>query len=172
MNKNKDKVTFAGGAVTLVGNEVKVGDKAEDFGLLDSGLKPIRLSDFDGKIKILSVFPSIDTGVCSAQTHRFNKEADMLADHIEIITISNDLPFALSRFCAAEGIDKLTSLSDHRDLDFGYKYGFVVEELRLLARGVVVVDQDNVIQHVEYVSEITEEPNYEAALTVAKRLAK
>lgn len=170
MNKNNSKVTFAGNAVTLVGNEVKLGMKAENFSALDKGLKPVQLSDFDGKVKILSIFPSVDTGVCSAQTHRFNKEAGALDKDIQIITLSNDLPFALGRFCGAEGIDNLITLSDHKELDFGLKYGFVIEELRLLARGVVVIDKNNVVKHIEYVPEITTEPNYEAALQVAQSL--
>ncbi|MBI9058747.1 MAG: thiol peroxidase [Labilibaculum sp.] len=170
MNKNSNKIAFAGNPMTLVGSEVKVGVKADNFAALDQGLAPVQLSDFDGKVKILSIFPSIDTGVCSAQTHRFNKEAASLDKNIQIITLSNDLPFALGRFCGAEGITNLVTLSDHKELDFGLKYGFVVEELRLLARGVVVIDKDNTVKHVEYVAEMTDEPNYEAALEVAKKL--
>ncbi len=170
MNKNSNKVTFAGNPMTLVGAEIKTDATAANFAALDQGLAPVQLSDFDGKVKILSVFPSIDTGVCSAQTHRFNKEAASLDESIQIITLSNDLPFALGRFCGAEGITNLVTLSDHKELDFGLKYGFVVEELRLLARGVIVIDKDNTVKHVEYVAEITDEPNYEAALEVAKKL--
>lgn len=170
MNKNNEKVTFKGGAVTLVGNEIKVGDKAENFTVLGGGLNPVSLSDYEGKVKILSIFPSIDTGVCATQTVTFNKEAANIPT-VEILTLSADLPFALGRYCGAEGIDKLTPLSDHRDLDFGYKYGFVIEELRLLSRGVVVIDKDNVVQHVEYVSEVTNEPDYQAAIEVAKKFA-
>ncbi|WP_282013883.1 thiol peroxidase [Marinifilum flexuosum] len=170
MQKNNSKVTFAGNAMTLVGKEINAGMKAENFTAFGQDLAPVQLSDFDGKVKILSVFPSIDTGVCSAQTHRFNKEAASLDENIQIITLSNDLPFALGRFCGAEGIKNLVTLSDHKECDFGYKYGFVVEELRLLARGVVVIDKNNEVKHVEYVAEMTEEPNYEAALEVAKSL--
>ncbi|MBL4559772.1 MAG: lipid hydroperoxide peroxidase [Bacteroidales bacterium] len=170
MNKNNNKVAFAGNPMTLLGNEVKTGTTANNFTALDQGLSPVQLSDFDGKVKILSIFPSIDTGVCSAQTHRFNKEAASLDKNIQIITLSNDLPFALGRFCGAEGITNLITLSDHKELDFGLKYGFVVEELRLLARGIVVLDKDNNVKHVEYVAEMTEEPNYEVALDIAKAL--
>jgi len=170
MNKNNRKVTFAGNAITLVGKEIKIGVTADNFTALNQELTPVQLSDFEGKVKILSIFPSIDTGVCSAQTHRFNKEAASLNDNIQIITLSNDLPFALGRFCGAEGIDNLITLSDHKELDFGLKYGFVVEELRLLARGVIVLDQNNIVQYIEYVPEMTNEPNYEAALKVAKSL--
>ncbi|PKQ60608.1 lipid hydroperoxide peroxidase [Labilibaculum filiforme] len=170
MNKNNKKVTFAGNPMTLLGNEVKTETTALNFTALNQGLAPVQLSDFDGKVKILSIFPSIDTSVCSAQTHRFNKEASSLDKNIQIITLSNDLPFALGRFCGAEGITNLVTLSDHKELDFGLKYGFVVEELRLLARGIVVIDKNNKVKHVEYVSEMTEEPNYEVALKVAKSL--
>lgn len=170
MTKNNTKVTFAGNPMTLLGSEVKTGSTANNFTALDQGLAPVQLSDFDGKVKVLSIFPSIDTGVCSAQTHRFNKEAASLDKNIQIITLSNDLPFALGRFCGAEGISNLITLSDHKELDFGLKYGFAVEELRLLARGVVVIDKDNTVKHVEYVTEMTDEPNYEAALEVAKSL--
>nr|WP_320119709.1 thiol peroxidase [uncultured Marinifilum sp.] len=170
MQKNNSKVTFAGNAMTLVGTEIKTGMKAENFTALNQSLTPVQLADFDGKVKILSIFPSIDTGVCSAQTHRFNKEAASLDKNIQIITLSNDLPFALGRFCGAEGIENLVTLSDHKELDFGLKYGFAVEELRLLARGVVVLDKNNEVKYVEYVAEMTNEPNYDAALKVAKSL--
>ncbi|MCZ4694523.1 thiol peroxidase [Ancylomarina euxinus] len=170
MNKDNTKVTFAGGAITLVGNPVKIGDKAENFTAINQGLAPVSLSDFDGKVKILSIFPSVDTGVCSAQAHRFNKEASNLGDNVQIITLSNDLPFALGRFCGAEGIENLITLSDHKEMDFGYKFGFAIEELRLLTRGVVVIDKENIVQYVEYVPEVTDAPNFDAALEAAKAL--
>jgi thiol peroxidase len=170
MQKVKDKVTFKGNPVTLLGNPIAEGDQAPDFTVLDNGLNPRKLSDHDGKVRILSVFPSIDTGVCNKQNKRFNQEAASLDDNIEILAISNDLPFALSRFCDAEGIDKVKTLSDHKDVDFGTKYGFLIEEMRLLARGVVVVDKDNTVRYVEYVPEIGEEPDYDAALKAASKL--
>lgn len=168
MERNREKVTFQGNPVTLVGNEIKTGDKAPDFTVINNELKPVKMSNFDGKVKILSIFPSVDTGVCSKQNHRFNKEASELSEDIVILAISNDLPFALSRFCGAEGIDKIETLSDHKDLDFSMKYGFLIEEMRLLARGVVVIDKDNKVQHVEYVPEIGQEPDYDAAIKAAK----
>ena len=170
MQKNSDKVTFKGNAVTLLGNQIKEGDKAPDFTVLDNGLNPTKLSDYKGKVKVLSVFPSIDTGVCLKQNRRFNQEAANLSDDIVILAISNDLPFALNRFCDAEGIDKVVTLSDHKDVDFGTKYGFLIEELRLLARGVVVVDQNDQVKYVEFVSEIGNEPDYNSALKAAKEL--
>jgi thiol peroxidase len=170
MERNKEKVTFQGNPVTLVGSEIKTGNKAPDFTALNNELKPVNMSDYDGKVKILSIFPSVDTGVCSKQNHRFNEEASKLSDDIVILAISNDLPFALSRFCGAEGIDKVITLSDHKDLDFAMKYGFLIEEMRLLARGVVVVDKDNTVKHVEYVPEIGQEPDYDAAIKTAKEI--
>lgn len=170
MEKNNSKVTFNGNKVTLLGNEIKVNDKAVDFTVINNSLKEVKLSDFDGKVKILSLFPSIDTGVCSKQAHTFNHEAANLSKDIIILAISNDLPFALNRFCGAEGISNLVTLSDHKNLDFSSKYGFLIEELRLLARGVIVIDKANVVKYVEYVSEVTHEPNYQSAINAAKKL--
>ena len=132
MEKNNSKVTSKGNPLTLIGKEVKVNDKAIDFTVLNNSMQEVKLSDFDGKVKILSLFPSIDTGVCSKQAHTFNEEASKLSKDIVILAISNDLPFALNRFCGAEGIDNLITLSDHRNLDFSVKYGFLIEELRLI----------------------------------------
>jgi thiol peroxidase len=169
MNTNSVKITFAGNPMPLSGNEIKIGDKAPDFTVTGNDLKPVKFSDFSGKVKILSVFPSIDTGICALQNKRFNMEAGKHKD-IQILSISVDLPFAQKRFCGAEGIDTALTVSDHKDLDFGAKYGFVMEPLRLLARGVVVVDKNDVVKYVEYVPEVTTEPNYDAALKVALEL--
>ncbi len=169
MEKRSGVVTFAGNPMTLLGKEVKVGDKAPDFVAAKNDLSPFHLSDLKGKTVIISAVPSVDTGVCELQTIRFNEEANKL-DNVAIVTVSCDLPFAQGRFCAAKGIDKAVTVSDYKDLDFGMKYGFVIEELRLLARGIVVVDKDGVVRHVEYVSEIGNHPNYDAALDVAKAL--
>jgi thioredoxin-dependent peroxiredoxin len=169
MVKNTEKATFKGGKITLVGNEVKVGDKAPEFVALDKTLTPRKLSEFAGKTVVIVVYPSIDTPVCAAQNRKFNQEAANLGD-VVILSISVDLPFAQTRFCAAEGIDKVITLSDHKELDFGYKYGFVIEELRLLSRGTVIVDKAGVVQFVEYVPEVTNEPDYAAALEVVKKL--
>jgi thiol peroxidase len=169
MVKRTGVITFGGNPVTLAGNEIKVGAKAPDFYALNSKLQPVKLSDFDGKVRIISVFPSIDTPVCAAQTRRFNVEAANLGD-VQILTVSCDLPFALGRFCAAEGIDKEITLSDHKELDFGLKYGFAIDELRLLSRGVVGVDNDGVVKLVENVKEITEEPDYDSAIEAVKKI--
>lgn len=168
----KHQVTFGGKPVTLVGEHRKVGDTAPSFILTDGGLKPVPSDAFSGKVRIYSVFPSVDTSVCSLQNKRFNKEAAALGDQVVVISISVDLPFAQKRFCAAEGIDRVHVLSDYKERDFGMKYGFVIEELCLLARGVVVVDQHDVIRYIEYVPEIATEPDYAKALDVAKKLVK
>ncbi|HZH93907.1 MAG TPA: thiol peroxidase [Tissierellaceae bacterium] len=169
MSRRTDAVTMGGNPVTLVGTEVKVGDKAPDFTALKADLSPYSLSDVKDKVKIISVVPSLDTGVCELQTIRFNDEAAELED-VAILTISMDLPFAQKRFCSANDIDKVVTLSDHRDLDFGTKYGFEIEELRLLARGIVVLDEDNIVRYVQYVPEATDHPDYDKALEAAKSL--
>ena len=169
MEKHSGMITFGGNPLTLAGELVKVGDKAKDFTVLANDLQPHKLSDYDGKIRIISVVPSVDTGVCAAQTRRFNVEAAKL-DDVVILTISCDLPFTLGRFCAAEGIDKVITLSDHKDTDFGLKYGFLIDELRLLSRGIVIVDKAGVVRYVEYVNEITTHPDYDKALEAAKSL--
>ena len=169
MSRRTDAVTMGGNPVTLVGTEVKVGDKAPDFTALKADLSPYSLSDVKDKVKIISVVPSLDTGVRELQTIRFNDEAAELED-VAILTISMDLPFAQKRFCSANDIDKVVTLSDHRDLDFGTKYGFEIEELRLLARGIVVLDEDNIVRYVQYVPEATDHPDYDKALEAAKSL--
>lgn len=169
MKESSVKITFAGNPLTLLGNEIKVGDKAPDFDVIGAGLAPVKLSDFAGKTVVLAIYPSIDTGVCAAQNRRFNAEANNLKD-VVVLSISCDLPFAQSRFCAAEGLANIITVSDHRDLDFGQKYGFWIKELRLLGRGTVVIDKTGTVKYVEYVSEVTHEPDYEAALAVVKGL--
>ena len=160
-------VTFINNPVTLVGTEVKVGDKAPDFTVLGNDMKPVSLSDSKGTVRIISVVPSLDTGVCDQQTRKFNVEASKL-DNINVLTISVDLPFAQKRWCAASGLDNVQTLSDHRDLSFGEAYGVVMKELRLLARSVFVVNSNDEVVYVEYVSEGTNHPNYDAALEAAK----
>lgn len=161
------EVTFKGKPVTLVGQQISVGDTAPDFTVLSNNLQPVSLSDYQRKIKLISVVPSIDTGVCSEQTKRFNEEADKL-DNVQVLTISMDLPFAQTRWCAANGIKNLDILSDHRDADFGKKYGVLIQELRLLARAIFVIDSNNKVTYVEYVSEVGNHPDYDKALEAAK----
>src|SRR5690625_4019668 len=162
------QVSFQQDPVTLLGNEIKVGDTAPNFTVLNNDLQEISLDDYKGKKKLISVVPSIDTGVCSDQTRRFNEEAEKL-DNVHVLTISMDLPFAQKRWCAAEGIGNLDTLSDHRDADFGEKYGVLIKELRLLARSIFVVDSNDKVTYVEYVDEVSSHPDYDAALEAVKQ---
>lgn len=167
MQKRTTAVTFGGKPITLVGTEIKVGDKAPNFTVLAADLTPVTLEDSKGLIRIISVVPSIDTPVCDIQTRWFNQDAAQI-NGVVTLTISVDLPFALKRYCGANEITNVRALSDHRELDFGLKYGFVIEELRLLTRGVVVIDGNGTVRHIEYVPEVKEQPNYDAALDAAK----
>lgn len=160
-------VTFKGNPVTLIGKEVKVGDTAPDFTVLANDLSPVTLKDTDGKVRIISVVPSLDTGVCDSQTRKFNEEAAKAGD-VVVMTVSMDLPFAQKRWCAAAGLENVITVSDHRDASFGEAYGVLMKELRLLARAVFVVDSNNKVTYVEYVPEGTTHPQYEAALEAAK----
>lgn len=161
-------ITMKGKPVTLLGTKAYVGETAPDFTGIDSHMKEVKLSDFKGKVVVLSVFPSVDTKVCAAQTRRFNEEASGLGKDVIILTLSKDLPFALERFCAAEGIDRIYTLSDYRESEFGMNYGFLMKENKLLARGVVIVGKDGKITYVEYVKEIGQEPDYKAAIAAVK----
>ncbi|WP_138160460.1 thiol peroxidase [Peptoniphilus catoniae] len=163
-------IKFGGQEMHLEGSHVKVGDKAPEFKAVKNDLSEFNSEEHKGKIRIYSVVPSIDTGVCSLQTKSFNEEASKLGDNVYIITISNDLPFAQQRFCGAEGIDKSIIVSDYRDHEFGEKYGFLIKELKLLSRGVVIVDKDGKVAYVEYVNEVTHEVDFEAALNAVKEL--
>lgn len=162
------QITFHHDPVTLVGKEIKVGDKAPNFTVLTNELQEVSLDEYKGKVKLISVVPSIDTGVCSKQTRTFNEEAEKL-ENVQVLTISMDLPFAQKRWCAAEGIKNLDTLSDHRDGDFGEKYGVLIKELRLLTRSIFVVDSNDVVTYVEYVDEVSNHPDYDAALEAVKQ---
>jgi len=163
-------VTFKGQPMTLVGPELKPGDKAPEFTIIDQSLQPVSLKDYAGKVILLSVVPSLDTGICSAQTKRFNEEAAKLPEDVAVLTVSMDLPFAQARFCGAENIDRVKVLSDHRDASFAQAYGTLVKELRLECRAIFVIDRDGVIRYVEYVPEIASHPNYDAALEAVRKL--
>lgn len=156
--------------VTLAGSPVKVGEKAEAFKAVKNDLSEFNSEDYKGKILVYSVVPSIDTGVCSLQARTFNEDATKLGDDVVVVTISNDLPFAQKRFCATEGIDNSMIISDYKDHEFGEKYGFLMKELMLLARGVVVVDKEGIISYVEYVEEVTNEVDFEKAIEAVKKL--
>jgi thiol peroxidase len=159
--------TLMGNPMTLVGPELKPGDPAPDFVAVDGSLKPVKLSDTGSKTRIFSVVPSLDTPVCDAQTKRFNEEAAKLSD-VDIYTISMDLPFAQKRFCNSFSLDNVKMLSDHRDASFGEAYGTLIKELRILSRAIFVVSPDNQVKYVEYVPEVADFPNYDAALSAAK----
>ncbi|MBE9536495.1 MAG: thiol peroxidase [Proteobacteria bacterium] len=164
-------ITVKGNGVTLIGPELKAGDKAPDFTVVDKGLQERKLSDFAGKVKLLSVTPSLDTPVCDAQARRFNEEAAKLGGNVALINISMDLPFAIGRFCTAAGIDKVETLSDHRDASFGKAYGVLIKELRLHARAIFVVDAEDKVTYVEIVPEMVDNPNFDAALAAAQAAA-
>jgi thiol peroxidase len=153
--------------MTLVGPELKAGDAAPDFNVVDSGLKPVTLADTAGHVRIVSVVPSLDTPVCDAQTKRFNEAAASLPG-IDILTVSMDLPFAQKRWCGAFAVDKVKMLSDHKDASFGSNYGTLIKELRIESRAIFVIDRNNRVSYAEYVKEVADHPNYEAALEAAR----
>ena len=169
MKERVGLVTMTGDPLTLVGNEVKIGEAAPDFVALDPNLTPIKLSSYRSKMCIISSVPSLDTPVCDMETRRFNEEASRLGDKIQIITISMDLPFAQKRWCGAAGVNKIQTLSDHRDAQFGLAYGVLIKELRLLARAVFLVDQKGILQYMQLVKEIANEPNYEEIWSALKK---
>jgi thiol peroxidase len=169
VEERKGVVTFQGSPVTLIGPEVKVGDKAPEFRLLAIDMKEIRLSQSRGKVRLLSVVTSLDTPVCDLQTQRFEEEAGKLKD-VVIYTISMDLPFAQARYCGAHNISNLQTLSDHREASFGIAYGVLIKELRLLSRAIFIVDPNDTIRYVEYVKEVTQHPDYEKALEALQKV--
>jgi thiol peroxidase len=156
--------------MTLLGPEIKAGEKAPDFRVVDTGLAPVSLSDFRGKVKIISAVPSLDTPVCDTETRRFNQEAAGLPGNFVILTVSLDLPFAQKRWCAAAGIDKVRTLSDYQDRSFASAYGVLIKELKLLSRSIFVVDGNDTVRYVQHVPEVTQEPDYAAVLSAAKNL--
>src|ERR1051326_8551788 len=162
--------TLRGNPLTLIGPELKPGDDAPDFNLVDNGLKPVTLQDTGRGVRIISVVPSLDTPVCDAQTKKFNEEAANLPG-VDILTVSMDLPFAQKRWCSAFNVDKVKMLSDHKDGSFGSNYGTLIKELRIESRAIFVLDQQNKLRHVEYVKEVADFPNYETALWAARSAA-
>lgn len=164
MKETKNVVTHSGAPLTLLGQPTVIGEVAPNFTATDQNAKSVQLSDFKGKTVVVSVFPSIDTPVCAAQTRQFNKRATEMGENVVVLSISKDLPFALHRFCAAEGIDRVIPLSDYKTGEFGVEYGFLIKELMLLARGVIIIDPKGYVRYVEYVNDVTKEPNYEAVI--------
>lgn len=162
------QITFKQAPITLAGEQVEVGQTAPDFSVLDNDLNEVTLANYEGQKKLISVVPSIDTGVCDQQTRKFNEEAAQ-EDGV-VLTVSVDLPFAQKRWCAANGLDNVLTLSDHKDLSFGQNYGVVMEELRLLARSVFVLDQNNKVVYSEIVSEGTDFPDFDSALEAYRNI--
>ncbi|KPK45991.1 MAG: redoxin [Planctomycetes bacterium SM23_25] len=171
MQQREGAVTFQGSPLTLIGDALEVGDAAPDVTVLGNDLSEVALASFRGKAVVIASVPSLDTPVCDLQTRRFNEEAAGLAGDVEVLTVSMDLPFAQARWCGAAGVDRVTTLSDHRDAAFGTAYGVLIRELRLLARAVFVVDRDGVIRYIQVVPEITDEPDYAGALDAVRELA-
>jgi len=163
-------VTAGGNPVTLVGNEVNVGDKAPDFIAIGNDMKPVAFSSFGAKTLVITAVPSLDTDVCSVEVARFNGEAEKFGDDVAIVTISMDLPFAQARWCGAHGVTNVTTVSDHRDAAFGTAYGVLIKETRLLARSVFVVDREGVVRYIQIVPELSHEPDYDAVLKAIEDL--
>lgn len=170
MTERPGLITIHGNPLTLVGNEIKKGVPAPDCELLDNDLNPVKLSSFRGRVVILTSVPSLDTPVCDIETRRFNDEAATLGPQVQILTVSMDLPFAQKRWCGAAGVDKLKTLSDHRQAQFGQAYGVLIKELRLLARAVFIIDPAGNIQYVQLVKEVASEPNYEEVMQALKTI--
>jgi len=168
--KRSGVITFKGNPVTLVGPDVKVGDSAPDFRVVDGTLKAVSLADSKGKVRLITVVPSLDTGVCDTMTRKFNEEAAKLPEDVVVYTVSVDLPFAQNRWCGNAGIDRVKTLSDYQDRSFGLNYGLLIDELKLLARDVLVVDANDKIVYREIVKEVTTEPDYKAALEAVRNL--
>jgi len=170
MPKVEEAVTMKGNPVTLLGKEVKIGADAPNVTLVANDLSEFKLSSLKGKKTLLSVVPSLDTGICDLQTKRFNQEAAKLGKDVAIVTISMDLPFAQKRWCGLTGSNQIITLSDHRDAAFGEAYGVLIKGLRLLTRSIFVVDAKGVLRYKQFVKEITTEPNYDEALAALKKL--
>jgi thiol peroxidase len=170
MEERTGIVTMKGNPVTLLGREIKSGDPAPDVELTATDLSAVKLSDYRGKVAVISAVPSLDTPVCDMETRRFNTEAAALGDDVAIITVSMDLPFAQSRWCGAAGVDRVVTLSDHRTAAFGEAYGVLIQGVRLLARAVFVVDREGVVRYVQTVGEIASEPDYDAVIAAVKQL--
>ncbi|UCG58216.1 MAG: thiol peroxidase [Phycisphaerales bacterium] len=170
MEVGDSTITVDGNPFTLSGSRPRVGDPAPDVELLGNDMSPVKLSSFRGKVCIICSVGSLDTSVCDTETRRFNEEAGRLGDSVAVLTVSMDLPFAQKRWCGAAGINNVQTLSDHRKAAFGTAFGVLIEELRLLARVVFVMDRDGIVRYIQIVDELTNEPDYEAALKAAEEL--
>ena len=170
MEERAGIIKMKGNPLTLIGKELKVGERAPDFETLDNDLAPVNLTSFIGKVCVITTVPSLDTPVCDMETRRFNEEAGRLSSDVRILTISMDLPFAQKRWCGAAGVDKIVTLSDHRNASFGIAYGVLIKELRLLARAVFVLDREGIIRYIQMVKEVADEPDYDAVLEAVNQL--
>ena len=170
MEEHTGVVTMKGNPLTLVGKPPRPGDAAPDFDVVGNDLSPVPFSSFTGKVCVILSVPSLDTPICDMQTRRFNQEAENLGADTVVLTISMDLPFAQKRWCGASGVERVITLSDHREASFGTAYGLLIKELRLLARAVFVVDRKGIVQYVQVVKEIAEEPDYDAVLEALKKV--
>ncbi len=170
MKERKGLVTMKGRPLTLVGDEVKIGEPVPDCEVVGKGLEAVKLSSFEGKVRIISSLPSLDTSVCDIMTRKFSEEAVALGKDVVVLAISMDLPFAQDRWCIAADVENVNLLSDYRSTSFGQAFGVLIEDLRLLARAVFVVDREGIIRYIEIVDELTHEPDYEAVLKAARKL--
>jgi len=163
-------ITFKGNPFTLLGPELKIGDKAPDFKVVDNSLAPVSLASYSGKIKVISAVPSLDTPVCDTETRRFNQEAAGFPANVAVLTVSLDLPFAQKRWCGAAGIERVTTLSDYQERSFADAYGVLIKELKLLARAIFIIDANDTIRYMQIVPEVTTEPDYAAVTAAVKSL--
>lgn len=170
MTERQGIITIHGNPLTLVGTEPAVGSPAPDCELVDNDLKVVKLSSLWGKVVIIASVPSLDTPVCDLETRRFNDEAASFGPEVKIVTVSMDLPFAQKRWCGAAGVDKVHTLSDHRQAAFGQAYGVLIKELRLLARAIFIVEQTGKLQYLQLVKEVASEPDYDAVLQALKKI--
>ena len=170
MKERTGAVTMRGNPLTLVGKELRIGDPAPDMELLDNDLNAVKLSSFKGKVCVISSVPSLDTPVCDMETRRFNEAAGKLGDNVVVLTVSMDLPFAQKRWCGGAGVERVITLSDHRDASFGNAFGVLIKELRLLARSVFVIDRSGIIQYIQHVKELSQEPDYDAIIKAVQKI--
>ncbi len=169
MTERENVVTMKGSPLVLLGNEIKTGDKAPDFEVVDKDLKTVTLSDFSGKVCVITTVPSLDTSVCDVMTRKFNTEATAMGDDVVVLAVSMDLPFGQNRWCIAADVKNVYVLSDHRNADFGKAFGVLIKDIRLLTRAVFVLDKQAVVRYIEIVPELTCEPDYERALEAVKK---
>lgn len=168
----KNKVTVNGNPLTLAGNELKVGDKAPNFVLMNNNMKEVTLEHYAGKVLVIATLPSLDTPTCDMEVKRFNNEAIKMSDDIQILAISMDLPFAQKRWCANAGVDRVHTLSDYKTGQFSIDYGLLIEEMQLSARAVFILDKNHNINYIQFVSDISKEPDYEEVLRALKEIAQ